>query len=917
MGARTHLLDRTGLLRIALAVCGLLSSVEAQVRVRINVPDAKPLVYRDPEGKVAGFGAEIFEEIARREGWTLAWVDCTWSEALRLLEEGELDLVFPMMPNADRRDRFDFTEQSLFTTWGRVFAQPGSGIESVFDLSGRNIGVVEDDFFALEIRNMLDKFHIDSREPFPYPDKREALLAVEEGEVDAVALEGFVTLSIIDEYDVEMTPIVFTPSAPHVVARRGDSRFLGRFDHWIARWKEDEGSVYYTSYERWFGFTEKLSDEGFLALMLAVGAIIIISVLLFVLWVRVRESREEVETKSRDILENMPVMLNAIGEDGRFVVWNKECERVAGYSAREMIGNANALEMLYPDPEYRAKMLAEAEELDFDYHNWERRYTARDGSIKVLSTSSISRRFPVQGWKAWGIAVDITERKEAEEALRAEKERLRLITDSLPVLIVFVDRDERFGFCNATCEDWFGLTPDEVIGKHVSEVLGEETWEETRKWALDALRGDQVAFETQVPAPGGEVRDIGAIYVPSKEDGEVQGFYALLADISPRKRSERQRRRLEEQLRQSQKMEAVGELASGVAHDFRNLLTVISAHTDRIKSEATNTRVLDSVRMMEKAVDQASVVTRSLLTFSRKLSTVKVPLDLCAAIDDTTQMITRTMPATIEVHVDDDLDPAPWIEADPTQLQQVLLNLALNARDAMPDGGDLTIAVEVETPGEVRLCVRDTGCGMAPEIVPRIFEPFFTTKEVERGTGLGLATVHGIVEDHGGRIEVASKVGAGTSFTITFPTTTPVPAAERWTAASTSPAGRGETILLAEDNPQIRQIVAATLMEFGYQVIQAADGEELARCYQEHREKLRLIVTDVDLPRRSGLELVRELRTRGSTVPIVLISTNTGTIDPDLLDSLTVLLPKPFQMSELASVVHGLLAQDPTRRKAE
>ncbi len=528
------------------------------------------------------------------------------------------------------------------------------------------------------------------------------------------------------------------------------------------------------------------------------GALIVLGFAALLLRMSASEDRSRlIETgiRSRDILENMPVLMNAIGEDGLIVVWNKECERVTGYSAEEVIGNPKALEMLYPDPAYRAEVLAKGIELDYDYHNWERHYIAKDGTPKYLATSSISKRFPVPGWKAWGIAVDITQRRQAETA----------------------------------------------------------------------------------------------------------------------------RRKLEEQLRHSQKMEAVGELASGVAHDFRNLLTVISAHTDHVRHEVSdNKTVLASLDRVEEAVSQAAIVTRSLLTFSKKLDTVMVPMDLCAAIDDTTQMIVRTMPSSVEVTVEASCDPAPWVEADPTQIQQVLINLVLNARDAMPDGGKLGIQVRSDPAdsGRVQLIVRDTGCGMTPEISSRAFEPFFTTKAEERGTGLGLATVHGIVENHDATIRIETEIGRGTAFLISFPLTDRRDGTVRAPRRRLRPAGSGEMILLAEQNHQVLQIVAATLKEFGYAVIKARDGQQLLRSFQLHRKQIRLLVLDVELPNRSGAEVLRELREQGETVPAVLISTNPRSVDDDLLDRNTVMLPKPFQMTELADEVHEFLIRDQTEAES-
>ncbi|MEM7517530.1 MAG: PAS domain S-box protein, partial [Planctomycetota bacterium] len=297
-------------------------------------------------------------------------------------------------------------------------------------------------------------------------------------------------------------------------------------------------------------------------------------------WTALQRSEKEARQRadrSSAILEHMPVMMNAVDEAGLFVVWNKECERVSGFSAEEMLGNPEALARLYPDEAYRARVQADARSRDLDYRDWERRYATKDGGTRVLSTASISRQVPVPGWGAWGMAIDITDRVRAQEELAKGAKRLRLITDALPVLIAFIDAEGRYQFCNKTYEDWFGLRPEAILGRPLAAVLGEQVGEDLRPQIERTLEGEQHGYELLLRDGPGAGRWISAIHVPHLEtsaDGEtfVDGFYSLIDDISEAKRAEREHERLEVQLRQSQKMEAVGQLASGVAHDFRNLL---------------------------------------------------------------------------------------------------------------------------------------------------------------------------------------------------------------------------------------------------------------------------------------------------------------------------------------------------------
>ena len=392
--------------------------------------------------------------------------------------------------------------------------------------------------------------------------------------------------------------------------------------------------------------------------------------------------------------------------------------------------------------------------------------------------------------------------------------------------------------------------------------------------------------------------------------GLQQTLGDLRHEVNDRVRAEQEKSAIQEQLQQAQKMEAIGQVAGGVAHDFNNLLTVIAAHTALVKRKMPDEpEVQASIQPMEEAVRQASDMSRALLAFSQRLKPNKQPVDLCDLIGRSTRMLDRILPASIKVRVE--LPPERdrvRVEADEVQLQQVVLNLALNARDAMTRGGELRITVDAppDEAEHVRLTVRDTGEGMSPEVRSRIFEPFFTTKAPDKGTGLGLSVVRSIVEEHGGRIEMESHVGVGTTFTITLPRASSARQAEA-SADAEAPRGHGEVILLAEDNDQIRGIVAGELVALGYEVIQAVDGDELMKKHHEHRDRIALLFCDVGLPGRSGLDCLRALRDAGTTTPAIITTGSEGvTLDP-ARDGRTVLLAKPFEIAELGTRVRDVL----------
>jgi signal transduction histidine kinase/CheY-like chemotaxis protein/HAMP domain-containing protein len=386
---------------------------------------------------------------------------------------------------------------------------------------------------------------------------------------------------------------------------------------------------------------------------------------------------------------------------------------------------------------------------------------------------------------------------------------------------------------------------------------------------------------------------------------------------------------LEDQLRQSQKMESIGQLAAGVAHDFNNMLTIIQGHSSRLLSETTlPPQVLDPVLAIYGAAERAAGLTRQLLMFTRKNVMQPRPIDLKQIVGNMNKMLGRLLGETIalEFHAPATL---PTIYGDSGMIEQVLMNLAVNAHDAMPEGGTLTISLEefwagpeyVErNPGAlagqlVRLQVSDTGFGMTEAVRTRIFEPFFTTKEVGKGTGLGLATVFGIVRQHSGWIEVFSEVGKGTTFTVYFPACDEaVPVADEKTVAAAPAAGGSETILVAEDEMVLREMACEFLKDSGYRVLEAASGREAIRVWQQHRGEIDLLLTDMKMPEgMSGLDIAEHMLAEQPGLRIIFTSGySDDVVGPEILErSNGRFLAKPYTYADLVRQVRECLDHQP------
>lgn len=398
--------------------------------------------------------------------------------------------------------------------------------------------------------------------------------------------------------------------------------------------------------------------------------------------------------------------------------------------------------------------------------------------------------------------------------------------------------------------------------------------------------------------------------------------WALLEE---RKRAEADKEKLQEQLAQAQKMEVIGRLAGGVAHDFNNMLGVILGYTEMLKFECTGTLEQEGLLAIEKAAQRSRDITSQLLAFSRKQFIAPRPLDLNQVITDSTKTLARLIGEDVTLRLDLAKDLG-LIKMDPAQLHQILLNLAANARDAMPDGGEITLATrsgvldeaycrnlaEVAPGFYVVLTAQDTGCGMDQETLAHIFEPFFTTKGVGKGTGLGLATIYGIVKQNKGHVEVDSKAGKGTAFTLYFPCLAEPMAKPLSEAEPQAPSGAG-TILVVEDEEMLRSLLTAMLGRLGYNVVVTSSAEEAMALFDREGPSVDLLITDVVLPTMNGKDLSKSLRLKKPGLKTLFISGFTADIlaRKGLMDDDLHFLPKPFTRAEIGRKIKELLAFSP------
>ncbi len=517
------------------------------------------------------------------------------------------------------------------------------------------------------------------------------------------------------------------------------------------------------------------------------------------------------------------------------------------------------------------------------------------------------------------------ELKQVQELLQKERETFFPILHKAPYGIALIDSDGKFIYINPTFTHITGYTLEDISSGrdwfHIASPFLEYRLEIINSWKKNVI---QKCIEKilSIACKNGEVKEIE--FKPTLlDDGRI---LVILSDITERKRAEEEKATLQEELRQSQKMEAIGGLAGGIAHDFNNLLTVISGNCQLSLLELKEGDPLrGNIEEIKVAAERATSLTRQLLAFSRRQVLNMKVLDLNTIIKDLEKMLRRVIGEDIEL-VTWFADDLGMVKIDPGWIEQVIMNLAVNARDAMPRGGKLIIETtnaEVDEsftrshvtvkPGRyVKLCVNDTGMGMPPEVKEHLFEPFFTTKEKGKGTGLGLSTVYGIIKQSGGDIWVYSEPGLGTTFNIYLPRVDESLEDIRIKVTREEIPRGGETILLVEDEEDVRRLAVRILERQGYTVLEASCGMDALVLCKERKEPLHMILTDVVMPEMSGRQLADQLIPLHPKMKVLYMSgyTDNAVIHHGILEDRVDYLQKPFTIDGLTRKVREVLDKD-------
>jgi PAS domain S-box-containing protein len=597
------------------------------------------------------------------------------------------------------------------------------------------------------------------------------------------------------------------------------------------------------------------------------------------------------------------------------------CEMI-GYSKEEIV-NQNS-RFMYPSDEHY-EYVGQEKYRQIGQHGTgtvETQFLTKQGELidVILSSTPLDLQDLDKG--VTFTALDITDRKRVEQALIESQTTFRALFENAPDPITIMDLESfRLLEVNQRMSDHTGYSKQELLEMTPFDLDPADP-DAIKALAASANLEHEIVFETQTRRKDGSLVPV-EIKSSIVEYGGKKSALNIGRDLSDRLRAEKEKKLLEEQLLQSQKMEAIGRLAGGVAHDFNNILTIILGTIELLQHTLEpelreNSILANGIDQIEQSSQRATNLTRQLLAFSRKQVFKPETLDLCLVISKMEGMLTRLVPENITLKMEFDAEPC-YIQGDTAQLEQIVLNLVVNSVDAMPDGGTLTLEVHKErTLGiqtkkleneYVRFSVIDSGIGMDAELVEHIFEPFYTTKPTGEGTGLGLSTVHGIVKQMNGKISVQSRINSGTRFSLTFPSTT-------LDASSPLEQDEGilylrgtETVLICEDDECVRLLTAQGLRSHGYRVYEASNGKDALKLVEELHCKLDMLITDVIMPEMNGKELALNLKERYPHLKVLFVSGYTADIikPNEQVFQDTELIEKPYTASTLISHVRSIL----------
>ncbi|MCP4688885.1 MAG: transporter substrate-binding domain-containing protein [Desulfobacterales bacterium] len=878
-----------------------------------------PFEFIDDKGERAGMCIELARWMATELGFTARFVDLPFKEAQLAVLAGEADVLTSLFFSKKRDKLFDFTSL-LYDVPATIFvAGDRTDILSLADLSGKRIAMQKGDYAFEFLKSRGLGFDVMFSDDFA-----EAADTVAAGRADAIiGDEQIVFYHVFKNHLTDKIKKVGEPlylGQNCMAVRDGEKILLTILNKGIERARRNGILEKITG--KWLGtlFSPRTSPLKKYTPHLLIAAVFIV-ILTLALWLWVARLRRlvykrtsqlgESEENYRLLVENSPFGIGIKSADMTFEYFNAKFEEIFGYTLEDLPDADSWLKKAYPEEDYREKVIAV----------WKKDLIASAAGARVEPREFLIRckdgryivvhfkRTPLKDGRQILTCEDVTERANAERALRESEDMYRVTFQGAPDSITITRiSDGRFfyvndGFCELT-----GFRREEVIGQSVADLnLIVDPSDQEVIFSVLKERSEINGLEFRIRNRAGVILDVLVSARRLRFDKE-ECLVSITRDVTAVKRAEEEKRELEARLQHAQRMESIGAIASGMAHNFRNILFTIATDSQLIhvirEKDARLQKIADRI---DNSVKNGASLVEELMRFSRKRPREALrPMDLSRVVHDTCSFIRQSFDKKIDLSADI-LGPLPML-GDESQLMQVFMNLFTNARDAMPGGGELRVRTRVEN-GDVKITVSDTGLGMSEEVRRQCFDPLFTTKPEDEGTGLGLFTTYGIVKNHGGEIEVFSEPGQGAVFKLTFAATDHEP--EEAAAGRSEPVyarGAGEKILMVDDEIELCDSVVELLETLEYKVEAAHTGEEAIRLYKSRRPDL--VLLDRNMPGMDGRTCARKLFEYDPNAKIIMISgydsRDAPGVDEGLGGAIQGYLIKPIELGELSALLAGV-----------
>ena len=932
----------SALVLILLLQCTFPHGLQADSTVRVGIYNNEPLISIGSDGKGRGFFADILEYTASREGWRLEYVPGTWKQCLSRLENNRIDILCTMAFSKDRDKLYDFNRESILINWGVLYTAKDSEIDDVTDVAGKRVAVLKGDIYTAMFREIINAFEVKGCELIETDGYHAVMDMVSRHEVDAGVTGRFFGMVNQNRYKVEKSGILLHPMKIHYAVPQGKNReLLTGIDTHIKLLKNDKASIYSRSFEKWFGNVSGKSEFPFwgqwaLCSILGVAAILFFGNLVLRNRIKAKTEaltlelarRSEIEKKLKENkkelqrsrerfrkLSNLSFEGLLIHDNGVAVDVNEPLIKMLGCAREDILGR-NVIE-LFVTEEYHA--ILQENIARRPTNPYEIMVRKKNGTLFPVELESKNIKIGDESFRVTAVR-DITQRRRMEAALLEEQAFVENILDTARVIILVLDREGRIVRFNRYTEELSGYRLDEVRGRDwFSTFLPAENLLRTKALFQKAVEGAGIHNHGNVSAlmkKDGSQYMIEWYYNSLKTPGgDVMGILSIGLNIT-------EKMKLEAHLHQARKMEAIGTLAGGIAHDFNNILFPIVGHVEMLLEDISEESPFrEGLLGIYHGALRARDLTKQILTFSRQEKGDLKLIKIEPVIREVLKLMRSTIPATIEIKERIE-EGCGIIKADPVQIHQIVMNLAVNAYHAMEEkGGDMTVGLAKVQPGEfdlpdpdmkkgryVCLTLADTGMGMDKEVMGKIFDPFFTTKEKDKGTGMGLSVVHGIVHGLGGGIKVYSEPGRGTEFRVYLPLLKAASEDHSVPSAQLIP-GRGENVLLVDDEDVIVTIEKKMLERLGYQVVSRTSSLEALEAFRGASDKFDVVITDMTMPNMSGEVLARELVKIRSDIPILLCTGFSEIMSQKEAAYMGIqgILPKPVVMKALSQKIREVL----------